>query len=90
MISREHGSDSDWIPRSLRVERKPQSDKATANVAYQLRSRVVNRSGPEKERNETRAGVGGLGENNELRTTVKHSYNLRNRVGGIPADAQDR
>jgi len=33
LISREHGSDSDWIPRSSHLKRKPQSDKATADVA---------------------------------------------------------
>ena len=51
----------------------------------------MNRSGPGKERDDTRAEVGGLVENNdETRTTVTHSCNLRTRVGGIPADAQDR
>ena len=91
MISREHGSDSNRIPRSSHVERKQQSNKATADIAYQMRSRAVNRSGPGKERDDTRAGVGGLGEHNdEIGTTVKHSYNLRSRVGDISADEQDR
>ena len=51
----------------------------------------MNRSGPGKERNEIRDEVGGLGENNdEIRAAVKHSYNLRSRVGCIPVDEQDR
>jgi len=84
LISREHGSNSD---RSAHLQRKPQSDKSTADVAYQLRSRTVNRSGSGKERNEIRNDVGGLEENNdENRTAFQHSYNLRSKVGNKPVN----
>jgi len=69
------------------LQRKPQSDKATADVAYHLLSRTVNMSGSGKERNENRSDVGGLEENNdENRTAFQHSYNLRSKVGDKPAN----
>jgi hypothetical protein len=39
--------DPDWNPESSYLQRKLQNDSKTADVAYQLRSRVVNRSGRE-------------------------------------------
>jgi hypothetical protein len=82
-------NDPDWNPESLYLQRKLQDGSAAADVAYQLRSRVVNRSGRETEADKAGGSVNNspdseLGVSNgspsEVVTTSGHSYNLRSRV----------
>jgi hypothetical protein len=86
-INRER--DSDWNPGSSYLQRKLQSESKTDDVAYQLTSRVVNRSGRETEEDKVGRDVsnspGSRSESSDkspckVETTASHSYNLRSRA----------
>jgi hypothetical protein len=51
----DRGDDSEWNPGSSNLKRKLQSENTTADVAYQLRSRLVSRSGREAETDKARS-----------------------------------
>ena len=85
-----NNGDSDCDPGSLYLQRKLWSDNRTDGIAYQLRSRLVSRSG--RETDVDKLGAGGkspAGDTlpptetspNETGTTSCHTYNIRNSVG---------
>jgi len=96
-LSQGHQDDSDWTPGSVHLRRKLHSDKTTDDVAFQLRSRVVSRSGQNQGSETVRTETSDSLQNDnaqsfmlfdEAMPTASHSYNLRSRVGSMPADAQ--
>ena len=76
-------------PSHCICSRKLLEDKTADNVAYELRSRRVDRSGPERDKNkgnETSEQTGNRpvqpsASLNKIAPEVTHSYNLRSRVG---------
>ena len=89
-LSNNKNRDSDWEPGSMYLKRMLQSDNRPADIAYRLRSRLVSRSGREKETDKPGAeGSSSAGDTllltetspEESESTTGHSYNLRNRIG---------
>ena len=72
--SRGYTHDVDWAPRSLYLQRKLQSDKATVGISYRIRSKGMSRSEPENDNVQSSAS------SDDSRPTPSHSYNLRARL----------
>jgi len=73
--SQRYTHDADWAPRSLYLQLKLQSDKATNGIAYRLRSKGMSRSEPEPENDNVQSSA----SSDDSRPTPSHSYNLRAR-----------
>ena len=79
----------EWNPGSLYLQRKLRSDVKTADVAYQLHSRQVGRSGQETPQDKSSTGEGDLAVStsaladaidDETGTASRHPYDLRSRA----------
>ena len=89
LLSDGNDEEPEWNPGSLYLQRKLRSDVKTADVAYQLHSRQVGRSGQETPQDKSSTGEGDLAGStsaladaidDETGTVSRHPYDLRSRA----------
>jgi hypothetical protein len=82
----DRGNNSEWNPGSSYLKRKLRDENTTADVAYQLRSRLVSRSVQEAETDKARTEVNESPGNTDAQEQLSasknknHSFNLRSRI----------
>jgi transposase InsO family protein len=90
---RKHRGDPEWTPGSSYLQRKLKSNSTADDVAYRLRSRLVNSSGRETETDKEQTAANSLAGSEPISTNTResassgrskfaasNSYNFRSRV----------